>query len=169
MKKKDILNRMSGKNRRSVLKSIGVGFTGMVGITSNASADPNRDSTAANQNGTSSMRRLHGDILLINNSSKERSVKVDVRRITPGNSNPTIFSKVYQIPGMDPESNDNDNITVQDKSMKFGTPGVFVIDVKSDDVSDSKRIYNPTGSIRENERINIDVRKDQIKVSQDIA
>lgn len=145
---------MTEKSRRDILKYAGSSIVAPSLLAQSTAAKTPSDDFRKSPG----EHRLPGNIHLVNNSQNTREITVKINRVTPGKQNPTVDEFKYVIDGRNGvETGESaSNIVVDDTPVKMSTPGVFELNVETDDGrSGSLRFPNPSGRIRENERFNI--------------
>lgn len=145
---------MTEKSRRDILKYTGSSIVAPSLLAqSTAAKTPSGDFRR-----TPGQHALPGNIHIVNNSQNAREVTVTINRVTPGEQNPVVDKFEYVIDGRNGKGTEDSasNILVDDTPIKMSTPGVFEVNVETDDGrTASYEFPNPTGRLRENERLNI--------------
>ncbi|NEU55474.1 hypothetical protein [Halorussus sp. MSC15.2] len=145
---------MTEKSRRDILKYTGSSIVAPSLLAQSTSAKTTSDDFRK----TPGQHTLPGNIHLVNNSQNTREVTVTINRVTPGKQNPVVDEFKYVIDGQNGKVNKDSasNILVDDTPIKMSTPGIFEVNVETDDGrTESYEFTNPTGRMRENERLNI--------------
>jgi len=154
---------MTDKSRRDILKYTGASIVGLSVTSQSAGAERNSQNSPRRGPG---QHTLDGSISITNNDPSQHKVTVKVKRVTPGRKNPTIDTQVYAVPGLNAENNgSNPNIIEDDTPIQMSGPGIFEIYVETDTgESGSVRFSSPTGKIRSNEKISIQLIMDSVRV-----
>lgn len=165
--KRDLLSKVNGQTRRRVIQSIGIGLTGIGAGVSTATAQSTENPPEGyDRRATPGNRDLNKNIVITNNSSGERTVVLQIRRITPGRENPVVFEREYTVPAPTEKENEFPNIVSDSTGARFGAPGEFVGKVQTDNGRQARVSFrNATGRIESNQSLSIRALNDKLELN----
>lgn len=157
--KRDLLSKVNTQTRRRVIRSIGVGLTGIgAGVTGVSARSNEGSSDDYDRRMVPGNRDLGKNVAITNDVPAGRTVTLRIRRRTPGRTDPVLVEREYTVPAPSASSDEFPNVVHDSTAVDLGSPGEFVAEVETDaGRRASVDFRNGAGRIKANQSISIGI------------